>query len=209
MNHLLVKNSNPHLHVSQSPLGAQPGTPHLPGNDTSHYNIPVDWANAAFTWIKASQGTGYIDHQYNNIRQQAKGRAILAGAYHFFDSSDPIAQARHFVTAAGPTDIGYALDWEQHPELVHQAIAFVNEVEKLTARVCRVYSYLSFLEGIGAAKLAPLARNPLWLADLSHNAPHIPAPWKVLEFWQYKFGKGSEPDLDVYYGTLDQLKAIR
>lgn len=208
MNHLAVKQTIPENYLPQSPSFAQPG-PTLPGSDLSHFNIPAVWGNSVFTWLKATQGIHFHDPQFLHLHQDAKSRGIYSGAYHYFTPDDPVAQAKFFVQTVGQnTEIGYAIDWEEHPNLVAQAHIFVQEVQQLTGRPCVIYSYLSFLEGIGAHALAPFAGNPLWLADLSHGGPHIPAPWKALMFWQYKFGSGSLPDLDVFYGQLSDLKAL-
>lgn len=208
MDHLAARLFEHETYVSKSPRFAQPG-PMLPGCDLSHYNVPPNWGNAVFSWLKATQGIHFHDPEFLSLAAQAQQRGIFRGAYHFFTSDDPIAQAKFFVQTVGKnTDLGYALDWEEHPTLVSQALAFCNEVEQLTGRVCVIYSYLGFLEGIGSHALAPFARHPLWIADLSHGGPHIPAPWKSATFWQYKFGQGSQPDLDVFYGQLPDLKAM-
>lgn len=208
MNHVALKISAPENYVPQAPRFTQPG-PTLPGNDISHYNNPPVWGNAVFTWIKATQGVSFHDPLFLHNSSDAKVRGILRGAYHYFTPDDPLAQARFFVQTVGQnTDMGYALDWEEHPNLVSQALVFCQEVQKLTGRTCILYSYLAFLEGIGQHALLPFASNPLWLADLSHGGPHLPAPFKSIMFWQYKFGEGSQPDLDVFFGQLSDLKII-
>lgn len=207
MNHLAFKQSNPLSFVPTSPKLMQPG-PTVPGNDTSHYTWPVTWGNAAWTMIKFTQGITYHDPEAINIATQAKQRGILRGGYHYFDTSDPIAQAKFFVKAVGAnTELPFALDWEEHPNYPTAASNFMNEVEQLSGRECILYSYLAFIEGLSAEHRALLSKHKLWLADLSHGGPHIPDPWRSLWGWQYSFGKGSQPDQDVFYGSLADLKA--
>ena len=209
MNHLAARYNATFNQFSISPTLTEPG-PTIPGIDISRYQDPdVQWGQSQFAWIKASEGLG-VDDTYLTNQANAKARGIFTGAYHYLrDYDDPIAQAKLFVGAVGgKTDMGYALDWEEYPHAGQHALAFMVEVHALTGRMPILYSYLNFIETLSPADSAALSPYALWLADLSHGGPHIPAPWKTILFWQYKFGIGSLPDQDLFMGDLTALKAL-
>lgn len=74
--------------------------------DVSHYNAISD-ANAmradsiSGAWVKATQGTGYVDPTFTAKVAQLRAAGLIVGAYHFADGSDPVKQAAHFRAVAG------------------------------------------------------------------------------------------------------------
>ena len=86
--------------------------------DVSHYNGAIDWpavagARVALAFVKATQGTGFVDPTFARNRDAAIGAGILVVPYHFLDPSDPDDQADHFLDVAR-LDVGQPamLDWE-------------------------------------------------------------------------------------------------
>jgi lysozyme len=70
--------------------------------DLSHWEAWVDFAQAraaggAAIILKATQGTGFVDPTFASRAVGANASGLLPGAYHFFDTSDPTAQAGYFL----------------------------------------------------------------------------------------------------------------
>src|SRR5512139_2562731 len=75
----------------------------VPGIDVSYWNAGIDWpkvraAGQRFTFIKASEGDGYLDPTFDDNWRGAKSAGLLRGAYHFFRSNvDAKKQANKFI----------------------------------------------------------------------------------------------------------------
>src|SRR5262245_36207777 len=111
--------------------------------DLSHFNNAISFEKIYAFGIrgiihKASQGTGVTDTRYASRRPQAIAAGLLWGAYHFADSSDPVAQAKHFIHVAEPdAQTLVALDFErneEHTMSIESARAFLKEIELLLGR---------------------------------------------------------------------------
>ncbi|TDQ01233.1 LysM peptidoglycan-binding domain-containing protein [Labedaea rhizosphaerae] len=76
------------------------------GIDVSHFNAIAD-AHAVrnngitYAWVKATEGTNYVDPTFANKVKQLRAAGIRVGAYHFLRAGDAAAQARHFRDVAG------------------------------------------------------------------------------------------------------------
>lgn len=75
----------------------------ITGVDVSHYQGTIDWnilndQGIRFAYIKATEGSSYIDERFFENWEQSRNSNIIAGAYHFFsfDSSGE-DQAKHFI----------------------------------------------------------------------------------------------------------------
>lgn len=73
------------------------------GIDVSHHQGHIDWPTVArdpkiqFVYIKATEGTRFIDPSYKRNINQARQQGISVGSYHFFIASKPAEeQFRHF-----------------------------------------------------------------------------------------------------------------
>src|SRR5689334_1580650 len=79
-------------------------SPEVQGIDVSHYQGVIDWnqvaeAGTAFVFIKATEGTSYVDPQFQDNWSGAKAAGLLRGAYHFFQpGEDPQQQAEYFLS---------------------------------------------------------------------------------------------------------------
>jgi GH25 family lysozyme M1 (1,4-beta-N-acetylmuramidase) len=86
--------------------------------DVSHHNGAIDWpavaaAGIVLAFVKATQGTGFVDPAFDQNRAAAIRAGILVVPYHFIDTAPPERQAEHFleVTGLAPGDPAM-LDWE-------------------------------------------------------------------------------------------------
>jgi GH25 family lysozyme M1 (1,4-beta-N-acetylmuramidase) len=206
-------------------LVAPPGYPR--GLDISHWNgeVPMKKAAAAgirFIYLKASQGTTFVDPMYPVNVERARKNGILTGAYHFFDyTGDGVAQAQFFlsVLASDPgaaTGLPPAVDVECHQALgradrVHarqQLRLFVDEIYRQTGRYAVIYASAHMWRQV-IGNDTTFKRNPLWVACWGCDPILIPTGWKSWTFWQYGVGEipgiGRVLDGDVYFGTRAAL----
>lgn len=187
------------------------------GLDVSHHNGTMDWPSLKekgfqFAFFKATEGTGFVDKMFDANVKAASQEGFLIGAYHFFrPGQDAIDQANHFLnTVAGHVlTLPHVLDWEVSDHVragvqISAARAWLQLVETRSKRKPIIYGSPSFLTDLGL----PLnfADYALWVANYGVNAPKIPKPWHKYAFWQTTDAHGL--DLDVFNGTIEQLKAL-
>jgi lysozyme len=112
--------------------------------DVSHHNGAIDWpvvagAGIALAFLKATQGTRFIDPTFEHNRTGAEDAGVLVVPYHFIDSADPEAQAEHFIAVADLAEGQPAMiDWETAAPIA-AVTTFGNAVAERTARVPVVY----------------------------------------------------------------------
>lgn len=207
--------------------GASPDPAKIRGVDVSHLRGSIDWSlvakeGVAFAFIKATEGTSFIDPQFHANWNGAHAAGLLRGAYHFYvPSADPHQQALSFmrVVQTGPGDLPPVLDIElpkdpremvSPSEIVSGIQAWLAAVEQGTGKVPILYTNLNFWAKLGATNFG---RFPLWIAEYGVDAPKIPEGWKAWSFWQYS-SSGSIPgiqapvDLDLFQGTLPDLQQL-
>jgi lysozyme len=191
----------------------------VPGYDVSHYqaNIHIHdtlrMAGKKFCFIKATEGSLFIDHLFREHWMAAKAAGMIVGAYNFFHpKQDPIRQAEKLVSVVGElgrNDLPHVLDWETTDGVPafadrSEAFQFLTEVEKATNKTPIIYGGPFFLRDL---ILDPrFARFPLWISHYGTKAPLVPPPWDGWAFWQ--FTDHNELDLNLFNGSLDELKAL-
>ena len=194
------------------------------GCDVSHWDGKIDWeklkqTDIAFVYIKATQGTNYIDPTFREHWASAKQHGFIRGAYHFYDpTKDPVAQAEFFLktTALGKGDLLPVLDIEiakgvDAQKLTNDIALWINTVKAKIGRNPMIYTDYGFWnKSIDKA----FSDCPLWIAEWeSGRKPYLPNGWKEWVFWQYS-AKGSlegisakgNVDLDEFNGPLSSLK---
>ena len=198
------------------------------GLDVSHWNGAVPWASlrssgVAYTFIKTTGGTTK-DARFAANWATAKACGILRGGYHFFvptTEKSAEAQAAAFAKALGD-DLGElppVVDVERAfskksdgcAEYKADVAAFIDAFESSTKRKMMIYSTADFWDESLCADDA-FANRDLWVAEYTTaDQPKLPKPWTAYTFWQWSSdGKlnGSDLDLDVYAGTVDDLKKL-
>ena len=223
---------------------AHAGTPaHIFGIDLSHTDADVDFASLPargiyFVYLKASQGTGFVDPAFVR-RWIAAGKAgLIRGAYHTLTSDDPKAQAALFLSAvaqvnSGSCDLGPALD-------MGIAQSFANAPGgNLTSFAAKAVQWLGTVKGALAAA-APggvaampivyvsagtfpaagtgtpaLAGYPLWFGSYAViGNPSVPLPWTGFVFRQFTDGHSGQVldglpyDASEFVGTPGELFAL-
>lgn len=118
------------------------------GVDVSEYQGEIDWEvlaaqDISFAFVKATEGSGYVDPQFSDNWKNAAETELRMGAYHFFsfDSSGE-NQAALFTQTVEPmenmlppvVDVEYYGDYKETPpdrEIVKQELsAMLNALEE-------------------------------------------------------------------------------
>ena len=203
-----------------------PGGPTVAGIDTSFWQGTIDWAAVAqsgkgFAIARVSDGLLYPDPVFARDWPAIAQAGMVRGAYQFFrPSQDPIAQARLFGNmlahsgGIGPADLPPILDLEvtdgePSSVVVARAQAWITEMQRLTGKRPMVYTASFMSSVIGSS----LAAYPLWVANYQVSCPHLPTGWTGWRIWQ-NGDAGRVPgirngvDVDVFNGTLDELRAF-
>ncbi|MBM9460033.1 hypothetical protein JK386_08965 [Nocardioides sp. zg-536] len=176
------------------------------GIDASHHQGPIDWRQVAgagieFAYLKASEGTRFVDPRFAENRRAATARGLVVGGYHYFQlCTDGTAQARHFIDVLGKHDpvrqLAPALDLElagscatppPRAELLAEVREFLAVVDAHTGTRTVVYLYPELEERFGFA--GDLADHPQWVRRLGDREPR--RPWQV---WQYD-DRGTVPGI--------------
>lgn len=177
---------------------------------------------------KASQGAAYKDPAYAIRRHAAQTLGLQWAAYHFNNGDEIADQVINFLDAADPDqNTGMWLDFEDNARgnmSVHEAVSFMKLVEDRIGRMCGIYSGNRLKENIkllSSGEYEYMISRPLWLCQYSSKFV-LPPGYTKYYLWQYT-GDGLGPipylvdgisvpggkgiDLNVYDGTIDDLKA--
>lgn len=200
----------------------------LRGVDVSHYQGEIDWQQIReqgidFAFIKATEGSSYVDERYEENRKNAREAGLYIGAYHFFSFDSPAAsQAEHFIATAGEmsgalppvVDIEYYGDKRENPPEKAQVVSGLQElldaleteygvkpVIYTTYTVYNKYIRNGFQE------------YPLWIRNVYYPPADIGREWT---FWQYsdtgelKGTAGEEKfvDLNVFRKGREELEKL-
>lgn len=84
------------------------------GIDISNNNSSVDWNGVTFVFIKATEGTTFIDRTFNKWQNEATALSIPWSAYHFAhpDQHSATDEAHYFLSHATKGPMPPALDFE-------------------------------------------------------------------------------------------------
>ena len=204
-----------------------PGTTKVYGIDVSYYQGTINWSSVRssgknFAIIRVSDGTGFLDPQFNTNWANAKAAGLTVGAYQFFrPTQDPIAQADLMVNKLNSvgfysTDIPPVIDVEVTGGLAASTVisrvnTWLQRVQSRTGRLPVLYTSPGFWSSLGNPTPSPLPY--LWVAHWGASCPTLPPNWGRLRFWQYS-ATGSVPgisgdvDLDLYNGSLTEMRSL-
>ena len=165
--------------------------------DISHWNATADFAVAKAAgyvgvYLKATQGTGYVDPTFAPRVKEARKAGLHVGAYHFLEPDQPVAEQIdlfHRAAGDGLCDLRPVLDHETAPAgmtaaaIAHQAAVVAAGIQSRFAVAPLVYTYRSF---ISEGYCAGLGAFPLWIADYSAGVkePGVPGVWHDWALWQ-------------------------
>jgi GH25 family lysozyme M1 (1,4-beta-N-acetylmuramidase) len=197
------------------------------GIDVSHHIGNVDWSQVAssgarFAFVRATQGTLWVDPMFKQHWEKLHKVGIKRGAYHVLTADDPVKQADNFLATIGllqDDDLPPALDiedgiivgtpWDSRESALDSILHWLERVEEKLGRRPVVYVGNSFLGTVLKGDAGKLVEYPLWLGQ-NGPSPKVATGWERWTFWQYSnFGKIGgilgTVDLDKFNGTKDDL----
>lgn len=202
------------------------------GIDVSHHQEQVDWdavakAGNTFAFCKATEGVSFVDSQFHFNWGEMAGAGLVRGAYHFLrDDSDPVAQARHFVSTVSGFERGIPiLDVEtgasgaSKPN-IHHVRDWVAEFRRLVpSHPLVIYTGKWYWhDTIGNPFGADI--GPLWHSEYDTGAEVDDGPesdvyggWTACLIWQFTSsgkvpGVSGSCDRNIFYGELHKLHAL-
>jgi len=197
------------------------------GIDVSHAQGVIDWPTVAktkaFAFIKATEGTNFVDPQFLANWNGAGAAGVLRGAYHYFHPNiDPVAQAKFFLSKLPSRgELPVMLDVEESngvsaAALVAAAQAWVDYVSANVGGRALIYTSAGFWPASVSSNIANKA--DLFVANWRVPAPSKVSAWPSWTFWQYCGcasmqgcnctvpGIDVPTDLDRFNGTVDDLR---
>jgi lysozyme len=184
------------------------------GVDVSSYQGQIDWQelsdeNISFAFMKATEGSSFVDKNFAYNFQEAQKTHLAVGAYHFFSYDSPgQTQAENFIETVQPydgmlppvIDLEFYGDKEVNPptrEYVdNQLKAMLQALEKHYGQKPIIYatekSYALYLSG-DYADYDIWIRNVLTKPELSDQ--------RNWTFWQYT----NREKLNGYQGTEEYI----
>src|SRR5262245_15585795 len=172
-------------------------TPNRKVLDISHWNTVTSWSSVKSAGIrgiihKATEGTSYIDPNYDGAKAACASNGLLFGAYHFATAQNAAQQLDHFLRKTGEhDDMLYALDWEDYGSNTMGLSGARQFMELLDARLgtnrCVLYSGNTAKEYINGADPF-FGAHRLWLAQYG-SSPECQQSWSTYWLWQYSDGQ--------------------
>lgn len=196
------------------------------GIDISHYQSQISWptlneANIqghliTFVFIKATEGTSFLDKTFTHNFAAARDNGYIRGAYHYFRPDiDALRQAEFFIQhvplQAG--DLPPVLDVEEAGSLTAQQLA---HGVSLWLRVVETYYGVKPIIYTGLHFRKTYLDNPIfddypfWIAHYYREKLDEGLSWL---FWQYNDcgiidGIQGSVDFDIFNGTVDELRDL-
>lgn len=175
----------------------------IKGIDVSNYQSSTfSTAGFSFVFVKATEGTSYINPKQAAQTAHARSAGMLLGFYHFLVPGNMKAQAAYFVAKCASVE-GDTLwaDWENPGVSCADKDAFLKEVKRLrpTHKV-GLYCNSSYWK---SRDTTSYAGDALWIAEYNGHPgkPSITAKWL---FHQY-----TSTPLDTSVSTFASASAMR
>lgn len=189
----------------------------LYGTDLASYQGDPDFdamkaAGQSFFVTKVSEGIGYANPHFPRSRDEGHRVGLLVGLYHFARNNAPTKEADYFCDTIGQLRPGefLALDYEtiENKDPVNWCRIFLSRVEARTGVKPLLYLYRNEKDNYDWSGLID---HGLWLAAPDGSTDPVDGhPWPFVAIKQYSAtgnvsGIEGHVDLDVFYGTADQL----
>ena len=167
------------------------------GIDVSGWQGNIDYSEVAssgieIVYMKASEGTSFVDPYFDQNYTNAKANGLKVGFYHYLtarSNSEAVAEANFFVsTISGMSpDCRLAMDFESFGNLSAEEIneiglTFMQTVESLSGKEMVIYSDTSNASNIFGGGLT---NYPLWVAQYEVEEPTPNGNWDSWVGWQY------------------------
>lgn len=182
--------------------------------------------DCAGLFIKATQGSSYVDPDYAGWLTEAKAAGLIVAAYHYIDGTSPAAQAAWLKARIGDTSLPVMLDFEQSTWQQALDVADAMTADGLHPRL--LYFARSRWETLGSPGLAaPLAARGIALINAAYPTmkagepaalyPGDDAPqWAQYggvapSLWQFTDAgteAGQRIDINAYRGSATQFAKL-
>ena len=168
------------------------------GIDVSRWQGYIDYqrvkqAGIEVVYIKASEGTSYVDPYLETNYINAKANGLKVGFYHYVRARSEAAarqEADHFAnTIAGKeVDCRLAMDFESFGNLSNVQInniaeAFLKRLGEVTGKELVIYSNTNDARTVFSEELAN--NYPLWIAQYGTEEPNDNGKWSSWIGFQY------------------------
>lgn len=196
------------------------------GIDISHHQGDIDWEKlskaqigktpVSFVFIKATEGRGFLDENFNDNFYQAREFGLLRGAYHYFKPNVPAEkQAEYYLKQVHleEGDLPPVLDLEEKGnlsvgELQKASLRWLDIVEKKYKVKPILYTNYKFKMDYLNTK--EFEDYPYWIAHYYVPVLTYKGKWK---FWQHTDrghldGIKENVDLNIYNGSMYDLKRM-
>lgn len=167
------------------------------GIDVSQWQGYIDFsqvrrAGIELVYIKASEGTDFVDPFFHRNYANAKNAGLMVGFYHYLTArnvEEARQEAYHFVsvTEGLVNDGKMVMDIEDIGGLSREEVnaiarTFLESVEEFSGRSAAIYA-----DDDTAAEIltADLTVYPLWLAQYDAEEPMLEGAWETWAGWQY------------------------
>lgn len=177
-------------------------------------------------FVKATQGTTYVDPYYAGWREQAQAAGLIFVAYHYVTTEDPAAQAGHIATTVADPNKPLMFDVEQASGNVVHTLAVIKACKDAGLNPRVLYLPKWYWEQIGSPNLAPLGEYvALTSSAYPTSRPGTPAglyPGDSAAGWAsyggvtptfYQFTDaategGQQVDMNAFKGSLEDLRTV-
>jgi GH25 family lysozyme M1 (1,4-beta-N-acetylmuramidase) len=215
------------------PAGYPVGGIDLSSHD--HRRFTVHWptevaAGSQFVYVKATEGTTYVNPNFvaDYTTARAAGRYVGAYVYARPDRGDPVGQAEHFLrharfTRDARTLVPFVdLEWPYSgvktgdcynlsPKQLRAWIrAFIDRIETGVGRKPMIYTNTYWWNPCTGNDTS-YGDYPLDIASYTRTDPKLPAGWTTFALWQYQPGDPEQRhshDRDVVNGGPAGLKTL-
>lgn len=167
------------------------------GIDVSSYQGEIDFRKVKedgieVVYIKATEGTYYIDPYLERNYQKAKEDGLKVGFYHYVAArtiKQAEKEAQFFISniSGKESDCKLAMDFERFGDLTKTEInniglTFLKEIERLSGKKAILYSNAYTASNIWSGENT---NYPLWIADYGVEYPTNSGTWNSWSGWQY------------------------
>ncbi|MEV0691478.1 peptidoglycan-binding protein [Streptomyces sp. NPDC050388] len=216
---------------------AYPSSYSVKGIDTSRWNhgSAINWNSVAasgqkFVFHKASQSTGWVDPYFNQDFKASAAAGLMNSGYHFYAEGTGSAQADHFIrtlrtagyTGKAAGQLPPVIDLEHHNgacpayATTTHISTFINKIKSSFGVAPIVYTSKWFVDDCLKGNGSVFSTTPLWQPRYqsgSNEPAALPGANRSWSFWQHSetgavSGISGNVDLNVYRGTLTQLRAM-
>lgn len=213
---LLYKHFEKQIYTGPIALEPIPPTFQSYGIDISHHQGKIDWvlfkdradSLIRFVYCKATEGTDFVDPQWENNRNHLTELNITHGAYHFFNpKTNPTTQATHFLKyyQSRQDDLPPVLDAETEGKsdqvLIDGMKEWLIRVEASTGKRPVIYTSYHFYN---TKFKDAFTGYKFWIANYS-NTPHRVKHNDIIH-WQYSdLGEipGIKNKVDLNYSKIN------